>query len=323
MKDTISNIGVSSGLMVGLSINNYICKVCDCTFFLSSTLSISLLLTLLNLGHLVRTRTKMTFMSAYIGLANALADIVVIFLYTRMLRYNSLFFCLMFLAYQMFVSITTCFMPLTDAVFLIIICVLFIYPIFELEFVERNGFTSNQAPKLIWGYVTSSDTNVLFVPVVGFKILLSEFSRRAEDGGASGVFNSVILFLMGSILALSDTPAFREELSKVGKVAVPFAVAQGVFALSVFVLKLNRRVSLSSMYPFVCVLFVTLSSVFCSELFPSLWQKTIIETTLNGPYLFLLLVFSVLVGYTMITYGSKISSRFSRESFISGVFTSL
>lgn len=307
--------------MLGLSVGSYTCKVSDCTFFLISTLSVSLSLALFNLVYDIRTKTRMNLISAYIGLVNALVDVSIIFVYTKMLRCNSLFFCLLFLVYQMAVSVITCFMPLANSVFLILISALFVHPIFELEFAEKNGFSANQTPKLIWNYLVNVDTSVPFIPILGFKLLLNAFARRSENARSSGFFSSITLFFIGVMLVVFDYSTFHEELTRISSVTVPFIVSNVMLVGSVVAWKLNRDVDLKSAYPPICTMFTLLSLAFCSQSLSWFWQKTIMERALVGPYLFFLVTFAPFAFYIINAYGSSITSGFCRESFVAGFFT--
>ncbi|KAG5859156.1 hypothetical protein KMI_08g12920 [Encephalitozoon hellem] len=319
-KSMAYSIAVSLCLMAGLLMESLVCKTANCAFFLSSTLFISMALMLFNLAHMMKAKTRITLISAYMGSISALMDIMIIFMYTRILQANSLFFCLAYLLYQLTASILTCFTSFTSSAFMIWICVIFLCPLFDLWFVEEHGFSRSQVPDFMKYYIANGSMNIIFfIPMVGIRVIFGEFFGRIEDRESSDFFNSLAMATIGSALAFIDVPAFKGELRKVGSVSTPFIVSNSILAGSLMISKSNRCITLPSVYPSMSILFMIISALFCSSHMPWLWKKTILEHSLNSPYLFYLSTFSLFIIYIIIVHKNSIVSRPTRDGFVPGM----
>ncbi|AFN83319.1 hypothetical protein EROM_070680 [Encephalitozoon romaleae SJ-2008] len=315
-KSMACSIIVTLGLMVGLSMESFVCKTANCAFFLSSTLFISIVLTLFNLAHMMRAKTRITPISAYTGSISALIDIMIIFVYTKILHMNSLFFCLAYLMYQVTASILSCFIPFGSSAFMICICVIFLSPLFDLWFVEEHGFSRSQVPDFMRYYITNRSMNIIFfIPIVGIRVLFGEFFGRIGDRESSNFFSFLAMAVAGTMLAFVDTSTFKEELHKMDSVFIPFIVSNSILAGSLIIAKLNRSINLPSVYSPMSVLFIIISSLFCSSAMPWVWKKTILEHSLNSPYLFYLFTFSLFILYIVIVRKDSIVSRPTRDGF--------
>ncbi|ADM11831.1 uncharacterized protein Eint_070670 [Encephalitozoon intestinalis ATCC 50506] len=319
-KETVYSILASLCLVGGLSLESFVCKTANCSFFLSSTLFISMALTLLSLAHMVRTKAKVTLFSAYKGSISALMDIMIVFIYTKILCTNSLFFCLSFLTYQMTVSILTCFTSFSSSGFMVCICVIFLSPLFDLWFVEEHGFSRSQIPDFMKYYITNGSMNIIFfIPIVGIRVMFGEFFGRLENRESSTLFNSLGMVAIGAILGLIDRSAFLEEFRKMYQVSIPFVVSNIMLVTSLAIFRWNKNINFTSVYPPVSVLSILVSGLFCYTSAPLFWRKTILECSLNAPYLFYLLTFSLFTLYIIVVYKSNIVSRPARDGFIPGV----
>ncbi|CAD25605.1 hypothetical protein [Encephalitozoon cuniculi GB-M1] len=317
--DVACNICVSLCLIVGLSMESFVCKTANCAFFLSSMLFISIVLMLFNLASMVRAKAKMTLISAYMGSICALMDVMTVFMYTKILSTNSLFFCLAFVMYQITVSILTCFIPFATSTFMVWICATFLRPLFDLWFVEEHGFSRSQVPEFMRYYVTNGSMNIVFfIPVLGFRTMFVEFFGDVENRESSNFFNSLTMVAIGAMLAFSDAPTFAEELRRIEGVSAPFLVSNSILTGSFLISRWNKKTTLVSVYPSMSVLFMITSAMFCSTSMPWFWKKTILEDALNAPYLFYLFMFSLFTLYILAAYKSSITSRPTRDGFIPG-----
>lgn len=322
-KDVACNAGVSLLLVCGLAMGSIACKSANCTFFLSSILLISAMQALGSLGCMIRAKARVTLMSVYIGVISALIDVMVVFVYTKVLCTNSLFFCLAFMMYQVTATVLACFVPFASSAFMIWICITFLCPLFELWFAEEHGFPRIQVPSFAKDYVVDGSMNTIyFIPIVGVRVVFGELFGRLEAKEPSALFNSLAMLGIGGVLALVDTPMLADEMSRIDQAALPLVGSNVALAGALVASRWGRGITLTSVYPSLSVLFTIASTMFCSSSIPWLWKKTIVEESLGAAYMFYLVTFSVFVLYIVAVHKDMIGLRPCRDGFVPGMISS-
>ncbi|KAM0672158.1 hypothetical protein CWI42_080690 [Ordospora colligata] len=312
---TIVNTGICLGLFAGVCISNYVCKSKNCAFFITFGLCISSILTVLNLVNLIQSKSKITFKSVYAGVINAVMDIWIVFMYSRLQYASSLFVCLLVLMHHITLYVFTCHVQYPKSTYVIMMFYTFSFMLYKLWFVEEYGFSMEAIPFFARKYFVKGAVNIMhFGNAIPIRTIIVDRLDRIENAEAASFFGSMIMFAIVVMKALVDKPAFQEEMSKVSGMALPFCVMAVILGVVAFNLRRNKQVDVSKAYPLCCGIFVLLSLMFCSGILQGVWQKNMMEEALRDVHIYTLIVFSIFVVYTTVAYRSEISVTPCRES---------
>ncbi|KAH9411146.1 hypothetical protein HK407_08g12910 [Ordospora pajunii] len=311
----IASTGVCIGLFVGLCIGNYVCKIKNCAFFITSGLCISGVLTVLNLVNLIQSKSKITFKSLHAGVINAVMDIWIVYMYSRLLYANSLFVCLIFLMHHITLYVFTCHVEHPKSTYVITMFYTFSFMLYKMWFVEEYGFSMEAIPFFTRKYFVKGAISIMHLGnAIPIRTIIASRLDRIENAESAGFFGSMIMFAIVVMKALIDKPEFEEEMIKVGDMAMPFCVMAVMLSVVVFNVRWNKQVDVSRAYPLCCAIFVLVSLMFCSGMLQGVWQKNMMEEALKDMHAYTLIVFSIFVVYTAIAYRSEISAAPCRES---------